>query len=156
MIEGSGSRPLTNGSWSGRAKSIRILWIRIHNIAYSKQFPLPTGLIVTPRAIQGFLTSGFLRVHWNWSGLYQCYGSRIWYLFDLWIRDPGWVKKLRSGSGMQIRDEHLGSSFRELRNNFLGQKYLNSLMWIRIRDPESGINIPDPQHWPLHSPWTDP
>jgi hypothetical protein len=58
----------------------------------------------------------------------------------------------KSGS---IRDEQPGSYFRELRNNFLGLKYLNSL--TRIRDgknsyPEwknfgSGLNIPDPQHW---------
>ncbi len=72
------------------------------------------------------------------------------------IRD-GWKVSLR------IRDEQSGSYFLELRNHFLGLKYLNSL--IRIRDPDgdssnlgsgipdgkkldpgSGINIPDPQH----------
>jgi hypothetical protein len=37
-----------------------------------------------------------------------------------------------SGFGIRIRDEQPGSYFRELRNNFLGLKYLNSL--IRIRD----------------------
>jgi hypothetical protein len=65
------------------------------------------------------------------------------------------------GSGMNNPD-HI---FLELRNHFfdfLGLKYLNSLMRIRdpgwrqfgsgIRDgkksdPGSGINIPDPQHW---------
>jgi hypothetical protein len=31
-------------------------------------------------------------------------------------------KKSRSGSGIQIRDEHARSYFRELRNNFLGVK----------------------------------
>ncbi len=36
-----------------------------------------------------------------------------------------------SGSGSGIRDEQPGSYFRELRNNFWGQNYLNSLMWIR-------------------------
>jgi hypothetical protein len=42
---------------------------------------------------------------------------RIRCLFDPWIRDPGWVKiKIR------IREEHPGSQFRELINNFLGQK----------------------------------
>jgi hypothetical protein len=35
-------------------------------------------------------------------------------------------KKL--GSGSEIRDEQPGSYFPELRNNFLGLKYLNSLM----------------------------
>jgi hypothetical protein len=35
-------------------------------------------------------------------------------------------KKSRSGSG--IRDEHPGTYFSELRNNFLGKKYLNSLI----------------------------
>jgi hypothetical protein len=66
------------------------------------------------------------------------------------------VKKSGSGSGIQVRDEHPISYFRELRNHFFGLKYLNSLM--RIQDPESGIrdgknsypgfgiNIPDPQH----------
>ncbi len=56
----------------------------------------------------------------------------------------------KSGSGSGIRDEQPGSYFLELRNQFFGLKYLNSLM--RIRDPGwkkvgSGINIPDPQHW---------
>jgi hypothetical protein len=58
---------------------------------------------------------------------------------------------------IRIRDEHPGSYFRGLRNNFLCEKYLNSLMRIRIRDPNlfdpgsgmekfgSWINIPDPQ-----------
>ncbi len=60
------------------------------------------------------------------------------------------------------RNEHFGLNFRELRNNFLGLKYLNSLMLMRIRfwesfwpwiqdgktsDPGSGINILDTQHW---------
>jgi hypothetical protein len=55
-------------------------------------------------------------------------------------------------------DEYPGSYFRQLRNKFLGKKYLTSLMLIRIRniltpDPGygmekfgSGINIPDPKH----------
>jgi hypothetical protein len=38
----------------------------------------------------------------------QCSGSGIRCFVDPWIRDPGWVKiKIR------IRDEHLGSYFRE-------------------------------------------
>jgi hypothetical protein len=56
-------------------------------------------------------------------GINQCCGS-------------GMVKK--SGSGMNIQD-HISES---LGNNFLGSKYLNSLMRIRIRDlfdPGSGI-----------------
>jgi hypothetical protein len=51
-------------------------------------------------------------------------------------------KKSGSGSG----DEQLGTNFRELRNNFLGLKNLNSLMWFRDKGWEkfgSGINIPD-------------
>jgi hypothetical protein len=60
-------------------------------------------------------------------------------------------KKSGSGSGIRIRDEQPGSYFRELKRQFFGVKYLNSLVWIRIRDgkksdPGSGINIPDPQH----------
>jgi hypothetical protein len=49
---------------------------------------------------------------------------------------------------IRIRDEQPVSYFQELRNSFLGLKYLNSLM--RIRDPgwekyTSGINILNPQ-----------
>jgi hypothetical protein len=43
------------------------------------------------------------------------------------IRDPGWVKKKR----IRIRDEQPGSYFRELKRQFFGLKYLNSLVWIR-------------------------
>ncbi len=49
-------------------------------------------------------------------------------------------KKSRSGSGMLIPDPDLGFS-RELRVNFLGYKYLNSFMLIRIRDPESFLTL---------------
>jgi hypothetical protein len=38
----------------------------------------------------------------------------------------------KSGSGSKIRDEQPGSYFLELKNHYLGLKYLNSLM--RIRD----------------------
>jgi hypothetical protein len=48
----------------------------------------------------------------------------------------GMGKKSRSGSRIRIRDEHHRSYFRVLRN-FLGYKYLNSLMRIRIQHPES-------------------
>jgi hypothetical protein len=44
-------------------------------------------------------------------------------------------KKSRSGSRIQV--ELAESYFRELRNNFLGSKYFNSLMRIQIPDPES-------------------
>jgi hypothetical protein len=43
--------------------------------------------------------------------------------------DPGWEKIL-----IRIRDEHPGSYFRELRNNFLGLNYINSYTRILIRD----------------------
>ncbi len=68
--------------------------------------------------------------------------------------NPGSGAFLTHGSG--IRDGvHPGSYFRELRNNFWGLKYLNSLMRIRNTfDPGSGmekfwsgINIPAPEHW---------
>jgi hypothetical protein len=70
--------------------------------------------------------------------------------------DPGWIK-IR----VRIRDEQPGSYFRELNKQFFVLKYLNYLMRTRdpewkkfgsgIRDgknsdPESGKNIPDPQH----------
>jgi hypothetical protein len=73
----------------------------------------------------------------------------------------------KSGSGSGIRDEQAGSYFLDLRNHFLGLKYLNSLMdpgsgmeTIRIRDPGwekvgSGINIPDLQHCMEDSPTLD-
>jgi hypothetical protein len=47
--------------------------------------------------------------------------------------DPGWVKKSRSGT----RDEHPGSYFLELRNNFLGLKILKFL----DTDPDPGYGI---------------
>jgi hypothetical protein len=89
--------------------------------------------------------------------VYQCCGSEsgIRCLFDLWIRDPGWVKKIR----IRIWDKQSGSYFREFRNHFLGLKYLNFFdadpgfgIWDgKNSDPGwkklgSGINIPDPQH----------
>jgi hypothetical protein len=49
----------------------------------------------------------------------QCCGSGIRCLFD-----PGMGKKSRLGSGIPIWDEHPGSYFRELRNNFLCLKIL--------------------------------
>jgi hypothetical protein len=69
-------------------------------------------------------------------------------------------KKSRSGSGINIPD-HISESLKTI---FWVEKYLNSLMWIQIRDPESfdpgsgirmekirirdpGINIADPQNW---------
>jgi hypothetical protein len=54
----------------------------------------------------------------------QCCGSWIRHPFDPWTR-----VKIR----IRIRDEQHGSYFRELRKQFFGLKYLNSLM--RIRDP---------------------
>jgi hypothetical protein len=49
---------------------------------------------------------------------------------------------LDPGSGILIRDEHPGSYFRKLRNNFLVENTYNSSMWMRIRNllnPGSGI-----------------
>ncbi len=66
--------------------------------------------------------------------------------FSVADQDPGSGAFLTPGSGIQdgkkegsgsgIRNEHPGSNFLELRNHFLGLKYLNSLM--RIQDPGSG------------------
>ncbi len=67
----------------------------------------------------------------------------------------------RSGSGIWIRDEQLGSYFLELRNHFFGKilKFIDAdpgwknldpgsgMEKSRIRDPGPGIKIPDPQHW---------
>jgi hypothetical protein len=80
-------------------------------------------------------------------------GSGIRCFFDPWIRDPGWLKKIK------IRDDHPRSYFRELRNNFWVKIILffaadadrdPGIFLTRIRDPHwkkfgSGINIPDPQ-----------
>ena len=78
---------------------------------------------------------------------------------------PGSGRGRKSASGSGIRDEQPGSYFPELRNNFFGFLGLKILKFfdadpgsgmetVRIRDPgwkksdpESGINIPDPQHW---------
>jgi hypothetical protein len=74
--------------------------------------------------------------------------------------DPGSGVFVTPGSDIgkknkiRIRDEHPGSSFRELRNIFLVKnlKYLNSLMWIRIQDPESFRSwIRDPG-WKISDP----
>ncbi len=84
----------------------------------------------------------------------QCCGSRSGIRCFLCFFDPG----------IRIQDEPPVSYFRELRNNVLVLKCLNSRMRIRIRNPESfwpwirdpgkknldpgsGINIPDPQHF---------
>ncbi len=64
-------------------------------------------------------------------------GSRIWCLFYLWIRDPGWIK---SRSGSRIWNEQPGSYFLELRSHFLGLKYLNSFMRSGIRN-QDGKNL---------------
>jgi hypothetical protein len=48
----------------------------------------------------------------------------------------GMGKKPRFGSGNRIRVKHPGSYFEELKNNFLDKKYLNTVMWIRIRNPD--------------------
>ena len=73
-----------------------------------------------------------------------------WFCIVLRIRDPRWIK---SGSGSGIWNEQPGSYFLELRNQFLGLKYLNSLMRsgmekIRIWEPGSRIEkswIRDPE-----------
>ncbi len=80
-----------------------------------------------------------------------------------WPLDPESGMGKKSGSGSGIRDEQPRSYFRELRNNFLGLKNLNSdadpgsgMEKVRIRDGKSsdpgwkkfgyGINIPEPHH----------
>ncbi len=120
---------------------------------------------------------GFFRVHtfvWReraWARIFKLFRTPVinsmelvdWFCIVLRIRDPRWIK---SGSGSGIWNEQPGSYFLELRNHFLGLKYLNSLMGIRDSDPGwkkfgsgnrdqglkkvgSGIrkNIPDQQHW---------
>jgi hypothetical protein len=63
-------------------------------------------------------------------------GSGIRYLFDLRIRDPRWVKKSKSGSGMNIPD-HISESSGK---NFSGLKYFDA---DADPDPGSG-NLFDP------------
>ncbi len=60
-------------------------------------------------------------------------GSGIGFLFDPWIRDPGWEKVI-----IRIRDEQPGSYFLELRNHcfaFFGVKILK----FYDEDPGSGM-----------------
>jgi hypothetical protein len=65
-------------------------------------------------------------------------------------RDPGWGK-----IKIQIRDEHPGSYFLELKKTIFVLQYLNSMLRIQIRDPgcaiekiriRAWIDIEDPQH----------
>jgi hypothetical protein len=88
---------------------------------------------------------------WGWKLSYLLLCAvlriRIQCLFDPWIRDPGWVKKSGSGSGINNPD-HISV----LRNHFFVFKYWNSWCGSGIQngknsDPGSQINIPDPQHW---------
>jgi hypothetical protein len=73
-------------------------------------------------------------------------GSRIGYLLDPWILDPGSGMGRKSGSGSGIRDEQPESYFLELRNHyfaFFGVKILkffnedpaSGMETVRIRDP---------------------
>jgi hypothetical protein len=48
---------------------------------------------------------------------------------------------MRIRDGISIRDEQPGSYFRELRNNFFGLKYLNSLMQSGMEKLGSGMGI---------------
>jgi hypothetical protein len=51
--------------------------------------------------------------------------------------DPGSsIGKIQTGSGMNIPD-HITESLEP----FFGLKYLNSLMWMRIRDPEIFLTL---------------
>jgi hypothetical protein len=62
----------------------------------------------------------------------------------------GMGKKSGSGSGMNNLD-HISESLETI--FWVKIPYLNSLKRIRngkSSDPRSGINIPDPQHWPKH------
>jgi hypothetical protein len=77
----------------------------------------------------------------------QCSGSGIRCLFDPWIRDPGWVKKLRFGSGMNIPD-HISESLEtillvKILKFFKADTDLGSAIFLTL-NPESRINIPDP------------
>lgn len=87
---------------------------------------------------------------------------------SVWPLDPGsWMGK-KSGSGTRIINQHPWSYYLEFINHLLDLKYLKILhSWMRMKDaglgckkfwsgirvwkslnldPESGKNIPDPQH----------
>ncbi len=77
----------------------------------------------------------------------QCCGSGILFLFGLLLRDPGWVIKSRSGSGVNNPD-HISESLETI---FLVKNtqtlWCGSGIW-NIFDPGSGmekIRIRDPQ-----------
>jgi hypothetical protein len=76
----------------------------------------------------------------SWFGFRKYGGSGIRFLFDSLIGDLGWVKNQDPDPGWTTR-----IIFTRAKKNFLGLKYLNSLM--RIRDPgwqNFGSRIPDP------------
>jgi hypothetical protein len=110
--------------------------------------PAPGGPSSTARIPTSFLTWK-IRKYFNRKAVLRI---RIPFLTPgIRYTDSGWEK-------IRIRDEHPKSFFRKLINSFLGYKYLNSLIRIRIQDlvnPGSGMEkiesgpgiiIPDPQH----------
>jgi hypothetical protein len=89
----------------------------------------------------------------------QCCRPGIRYLFDSWIRDPGWVKKVR----IRIRDPGMNNpdnisqsseiSFLVTTPKFFdadpgsGMEIFGSGIWDgKKSDPGSGMYISDPQH----------
>ncbi len=69
-------------------------------------------------------------------------GSVIWCLFDPWIRDPGWVKKSGSGSGMNNQD-HISESLQTISCVEILKFFDAELGWKKFW---SGKKIPDLQH----------
>jgi hypothetical protein len=65
------------------------------------------------REVKNVTSDAMVKLHKVWSKHRCRSGSGIRCLFDPWIRDPGWVKKSRSGPGIRIQDnipDHISES----------------------------------------------
>ncbi len=71
--------------------------------------------------------------------------SGIRCLFNPWIRDPEWVKKSGSGSGMNNPD-HISKSLKNIFFLVKILKFFDVHPGSGMEKFGSGINIPDPQH----------
>ncbi len=114
----------------------------------------PSVVRIFKRSLQKLIREGNVILQYH--SMLRILIRGIWCLFDPWIRDPGWVKKIR----IRIRDQDLGSYFWDLGTIFWVKilKFFDAdpghgirIQNIRILDPGwkkfgSVINIPDPQN----------
>ncbi len=132
--------------------------MHLHSLFFPKFFP-PLRQFVSPQVSPAGFSKFFL-LPWfivRFKSLLQNF-SKMGYCphFLFALMSPFWNFRSPSRSVIRILDEHSGSFFLELSNNFV-VKILKLFIRMRIRirdpgiflsmDPGSGINIPDPQHW---------